>query len=138
MIVAKPFLLLDENENTITFFLEKSQPKKKKCVPNFGISGAFTSNPTNAKRHATKSDKEAKALITPRLFRAIGINAVRAAARLVRDNLGQSHLGDAEGGEENLTNSHFSTRTHREEYFRHLLQHTQQISLRWRVDETAQ
>ena len=60
-----------------------------------------------------RSVAEAKALITPRLFRAIGINAVRAAARLVRDNLGQSLLSV----QENLANSHFFSRSHREEYF---------------------
>jgi len=45
------------------------------------------------------------------------ITAVRAAARLVRDNLGPSLLGDAEGVQEGLTNAHFFTRSHREEYF---------------------
>ena len=50
-------------------------------------------------------------------FRAIGINAVRAAARLVRDRLGQSLLGDPERVQENLTKSHFNSRSHREEYF---------------------
>ena len=69
------------------------------------------------RKTGARSVAEAKALITPRLFRAIGINAVRAAARLVRDRLGQSLLGDPERGQENLTNSHFNSRSHREEYF---------------------
>jgi len=51
-------------------------------------------------------------LITPRLYHAIGTNAVRAAARLVRDNFSQNLLGDAEDTQESLTNAHFSTHPH--------------------------
>ena len=69
------------------------------------------------RKTGARSVAEAKALITPRLYRAIGINAVRAAAHLVRDNLGLSLLGNAEGVQTCLNNSHFFTRSHRQEYY---------------------
>ena len=39
--------------------------------------------------------------------------------------------------QENLTNSHFNSRSHRSEYVRHFLQHAQRIRLRRQGDETA-
>ena len=42
------------------------------------------------KTACARSVEDAEALIAPRLFRTIGISAVGAAVRLVRDDLGQS------------------------------------------------